>query len=236
MNQLSLTPPDKPFDAEITPPGSKSLTNRALVLAALGDGVSTLRNVLFADDTLVMMECLARLGFRLEIDRAQHVVRVHGRAGAIDKAEADLFCGNSGTTIRFLTALCSVGNGRFNLDGIPRMRQRPIGELVELLRHLGVRIDYVLEDGYPPVNVLAHSLPGGIVRFGGSKSSQFLSAALQVAPYAKHEVQIDLDGPQTSWPYVAMTMRLMDTFGVTPELIRDPRTGDPQRIHIPHGH
>jgi 3-phosphoshikimate 1-carboxyvinyltransferase len=85
------------------------------------------------------------------------------------------------------------------------------------------------------VDVLGHGLPGGIVRFGGSKSSQYLSAVLQVAPYAKHEVQIDLDGPQTSWPYVAMTMRLMDTFGVTPELIRDPSTGEPRRIHVPHG-
>ncbi len=235
MDQLTLTPAGKPFDAEITPPGSKSLTNRAFILAALGTGVSTLSNVLFADDTLVMMECLTRLGFRLEVDRAAHVVRVHGRGGSIEKSSADLFCGNSGTTIRFVAALCALGRGKFNLDGIPRMRQRPIGELVDLLRHLGVRIDYVLEPGFAPIDVHAHGLPGGIVRFGGSKSSQFLSAVLQIAPYARNEVQVDLDGPQTSWPYVAMTMRLMDTFGVTPELIRDPKTGDPRRIIIPHG-
>jgi 3-phosphoshikimate 1-carboxyvinyltransferase len=234
VDRLTLTPPGKPFDAAITPPGSKSLTNRAMVLAALGDGVSTLSNVLFADDTLVMMDCLTRLGFRVEVDRPNHVVKVHGMGGAIPRDSADLFCGNSGTTIRFLAAMCALGNGKFNLDGIPRMRQRPIGELVELLRQLGVRSEYVLEHGFPPVNILAHGLPGGIARFGGSKSSQFLSAVLQVAPYAKHEVQIDLEGPQTSWPYVAMTMRLMDTFGITPELIRDPRTGDPRRIHVPH--
>jgi 3-phosphoshikimate 1-carboxyvinyltransferase len=237
MEQLTLTPPGKPFDSEITPPGSKSLTNRAFILAALADGVCTLSNVLFADDTLVMMDCLGRLGFKLEIDRPNHVVRVHGRGGRIDARQADLFCGNSGTSIRFLTALCALGerDARYNLDGIARMRQRPIGELVDLLRHLGVRIDYVMEPGFPPVNVLAHGLPGGIVRYGESKSSQYLSAVLQVAPYAKHEVQVDLDGPQTSWPYIAMTMRLMDEFGVTPELVRDPLTGDPQRIHIPHG-
>ena len=234
-SQLTLTPPGKPFDSAITPPGSKSLTNRALVLAALGDGVSTLSNVLFADDTLVMMECLTRLGFRVEMDRISHAVRVGGLAGRIERDSADLFCGNSGTTIRFLAAMCALGRGKFNLDGIPRMRQRPIGELVDLLRQLGVRSEYVLEHGFPPVNVLAHGLPGGIARFGGSKSSQFLSAVLQVAPYAKHEVQIDLEGPQTSWPYVAMTMRLMDQFGVTPELIRDPKTGDPQRIHVARG-
>lgn len=232
---LLLTPPAAPFDAQITPPGSKSLTNRAMVLAALAAGASELSNVLFADDTLVMMDCLGRLGFRLDVDRAAHVVRVHGRGGEVPQSRTDLFCGNSGTTIRFLTAFCAVGRGRYNLDGIPRMRQRPIGELIDLLRHLGVRASYVMEPGFPPVEVLADRLPGGIVRFGGSKSSQFLSALLQVAPYARIEVQVDLDGPQTSWPYVAMTMRLMDTFGVTPELLRDPVSGEPRRIIIPHG-
>jgi 3-phosphoshikimate 1-carboxyvinyltransferase len=235
-DSLTLAPPAQPFDAEITPPGSKSLTNRAFVLAALGTGASTLSNVLFADDTLVMMDCLGRLGFTLDVDRPAHTVRVHGHGGRIPSTRADLFCGNSGTTIRFLAALCALGRGRYNLDGIPRMRQRPIAELVGLLRHLGVRVGHVLADGFPPVDVLADGFPGGLVRFGGSKSSQFLSAVLQVAPYARNEVQVDLDGPQTSWPYVAMTMRLMDTFGVTPELIRDPLTGDPRRIIIPHGH
>ena len=158
---LTLTPPAGPFYAEITPPGSKSLTNRAMVLAALGDGASELRNVLFADDTLVMMDCLGRLGFRLDVDRAAHVVRVHGRGGQVPAARADLFSGNSGTTIRFVTALCAAGRGRYNLDGIPRMRQRPIGELVDLLRHLGVRVGYVMERGFPPVEVLADGLPGG---------------------------------------------------------------------------
>src|SRR5439155_20994461 len=123
---------------------------------------------------------------------------------------------------RFCTALCALGHGRFKLDGIPRMRQRPIGELVALLKNLAVRIEYGMEPGFPPVIVHADGLPGGMARFGGSQSSQYLSAVLQVAPYARSEVQIDLDAPQTSWPYVAMTMRLMDEFGVTPELLRDP--------------
>src|SRR5688500_7342654 len=118
MDQLTLTPADKPFDARITPPGSKSLTNRALVLAALADGVSDLSNVLFADDTLVMIEGLVRLGFDLRIDRATHSVRVSGHRGAIDRNGAEIFCGNSGTTIRFLTALCTLGRGRYNLDGV----------------------------------------------------------------------------------------------------------------------
>src|SRR5437867_10793288 len=180
MDQLTLTPPANPFEAEVTPPGSKSLTNRALVLAALADGVSTLSNALFADDTLVMIECLTRLGFQLQVDRSTNSVTLHGRAGSIDRDSAELFCGNSGTTIRFLTALCALGHGRFKLDGIPRMRQRPIGELVALLKNLAVRIEYGMEPGFPPVIVHADGLPGGMARFGGSQSSQYLSAVLQV--------------------------------------------------------
>jgi len=235
MPDVTLKPVTEPFTAAFSPPGSKSLTNRALVLAALAEGTSELSNVLFADDTLVMIECLTRLGFRLEIDRPRNAIRVTGLSGRIERDQAELFCGNSGTTIRFLTALCAVGKGRFNLDGIPRMRQRPIGDLVALLKNLGVRVEYVMQEGFPPVLVLADGLPGGIGRFGGSQSSQFLSAVLQVAPYARNEVRIDLDGPQTSWPYVAMTMRLMDEFGVTPELVRDRLTGEPRQIIIPHG-
>jgi 3-phosphoshikimate 1-carboxyvinyltransferase len=234
MSDVTLEPVAAPFSASITPPGSKSLTNRALVLAALSDGLSELANVLFADDTLVMLDCLGKLGFRLDVDRATNGVRVHGRAGAIDRDAAELFCGNSGTTLRFLTALCALGRGRFTLDGIPRMRQRPVGELAALLKNLGGRIEYAMQCGFPPVIVNADGLPGGLARFGGSQSSQYLSAVLQVAPYARNEVQIDLDGAQTSWPYVAMTMRLMDEFGVTPELVRDPATGEPRRIIIPN--
>lgn len=236
MSDLLIEPITRPFNVTLAPPGSKSLTNRALVLAALAAGTCELTNVLFADDTLVMLECLGRLGFEVKIDRPAHVVRVTGQSGRIPSAWADLFCGNSGTTIRFLTALCAAGRGRFNLDGIPRMRQRPIRQLVDLLRNLGGRFEYVLDEGFPPVNVLADGLPGGLIRFGSAQSSQYLSAVLQVAPYARHEVRVDLEGPQTSWPYVAMTMRLMDEFGITPELIRDPRTGDPRQIIVPQDH
>ncbi|HET6250492.1 MAG TPA: 3-phosphoshikimate 1-carboxyvinyltransferase [Tepidisphaeraceae bacterium] len=235
MNARSIEPFSRPFDVTMSPPGSKSLTNRALILAALGDGQSELSNVLFADDTLVMLENLARLGFQTDVDRAKNTVRVGGRGGEIQAASAELFCGNSGTTIRFLTALCSLGRGAFSLDGIPRMRQRPIGPLVELLKNLGGRARYDMSEGFPPVTVLADRLPGGRCRFGTSTSSQFLSAVLQVAPYTRHETRVDLDTPQTSWPYVAMTMRLMDEFGHTPELVRDPLTGDPKQIIITQG-
>jgi 3-phosphoshikimate 1-carboxyvinyltransferase len=236
MSELVMQPITGPFHAEFTPPGSKSLTNRALVLAAMANGVSELTNCLFADDTLVMIESLGRLGFRLEVHREEHRIIVHGRGGEIEAKEADLFCGNSGTSIRFLTALCSLGKGRYVLDGIPRMRQRPIGELTGMLRNLGVRVSHLMEEGFPPIEVLADRLPGGLVRFGEAKSSQFLSAVLQVCPYARIEAKVSLEGRQTSWPYVAMTMQLMDTFGVTPELYRDPQTGEPKQIIIPKGH
>jgi 3-phosphoshikimate 1-carboxyvinyltransferase len=236
MSDVHVEPITRPFSATLAPPGSKSLTNRALVLAALGEGSSDLSNVLFADDTLVMLECLTRLGFEVKIDRAAQSVRIGGLGGAIPTSSADLFCGNSGTTIRFLTALCALGRGKFNLDGIPRMRQRPIRELVDLLKNLGARIEYVMTDGFPPVNVQADRLAGGLIQFGSALSSQYLSAVLQVAPYARHEVRVDLVGRQTSWPYVAMTMRLMDEFGVTPELIREPLTGEPRQIILPREH
>jgi 3-phosphoshikimate 1-carboxyvinyltransferase len=230
--------PDKltaPFNATFTPPGSKSLTNRALIIAALAGGSCQLSNVLFADDTLAMLDGLAKLGFRLDTDHGAGTVVVHGGAGHIPADHAELFCGNSGTTIRFLTALCALGTGTFSLDGVARMRQRPIGPLVDMLKNLGVRCVYKMNDRFPPIEVLAHGLPGGLVRYGSEVSSQYLSAILMVAPRARIEVKVMLDGPQTSWPYVAMTMQLMDHFGLTPELLRDPRTHRPTQIIIPQG-
>jgi 3-phosphoshikimate 1-carboxyvinyltransferase len=235
MSDWTIQPIERPFTATITPPGSKSLTNRALVLGTLADGVSTLSNVLFADDTLVMLDNLARLGFKRHIDRAANKVQLHGQSGRLENSSAELFCGNSGTTIRFLSALCALGKGQFTLDGVPRMRQRPIGELVDLLRNMGARLTYLKTEGFPPIRIDAHGLAGGIQRFGAAQSSQFLSAALLVSPYVRHELSVDLEPHQTSWPYVAMTMRLMDEFGITPELLRDPKTSEPKRIIVPKG-
>ncbi len=230
---ITPTPIRKPFDITVTPPGSKSLTNRALVLGALARGESMIRNVLVAEDTHVMLESLQRLGFGLSMSDNNRTVHLTGGAGVVPATEAELFCGNSGTTIRFLTALCSLGNGRYLLDGIERMRQRPIRELVDLLKNLGARISYVQSDGTPPLRLEARGLAGGLARFGAAQSSQFLSAALQVASLARNEVEIELAPGQTSWPYVAMTMQLMDEFGVTCELTRDPKTGAPRQINVP---
>ncbi len=235
MKELTLEPISQPFDVTFAPPGSKSLTNRSLVVAALADGPCTLTNVLFADDTHVMLDSLQRLGFELSIDTAAHRVTVNGQGGHIPAARAELMCGNSGTTIRFLTAMCTIGQGEYILDGIERMRQRPIRQLVEMLRNLAARVEYVGEEGYPPVRVLADGLAGGRLRFGAAQSSQYLSALLMAAPYARHEVRIELEPNQTSWPYVLMTMRLMTDFGLFVELERDKDTGEPRAIVVPRG-
>jgi 3-phosphoshikimate 1-carboxyvinyltransferase len=235
MSDLRIEPIQKPFTATITPPGSKSLTNRALVIAALADGVGEVSNVLFADDTQHMFDNLVKLGFELQIDRDTKTVQVHGQSGKIPASSADLFCGNSGTTIRFLAAVCTLATGKFTLDGVARMRQRPIAALTSVLKNLGALITYSENEGYPPLSIDAHGLAGGIARYGSEVSSQFLSAILMIAPYARHEVRIDLDPYQTSWPYVAMTMQLMDHFAITPELIRDPKTAEPKQIIIPRG-
>ena len=214
MTDITLTPFERPFRATITPPGSKSLTNRALVIAALADGDSTLSNVLIADDTAVMLDGLKRLGYKLEIDPATNTVLVHGRGGRVPRRKVSLNCGNSGTTIRFLTALCSLGKGTFRLDGNERMRERPIDELAVLLTALGAKISYEAKKGYPPIEVTASGLAGGKTRFPAAQSSQYLSAVLLAAPYAAEDVIIELEPNQTSWPYVAMTIELMRQFGV----------------------
>src|SRR5436190_13611178 len=127
MSDVTIQPITAPFDATFTPPGSKSLTNRALILAALSDGPCELSNVLFADDTRVMIDGLRQLGFELEVDEPKRTIRVHGRNGEVAAKPAQLFCGNSGTSIRFLTALTTLGHGTFTLDGVERMRPRTIG-------------------------------------------------------------------------------------------------------------
>lgn len=204
-----IQPLDGPFQATIRPPGSKSLTNRALILAALAEGTSTLRGVLFSDDTQYMMAALRRIGFDLEIDETGRTVVVHGRGGRIPAESADLACGNSGTSIRFLTALCCLGRGTYTLDGIERMRQRPIGHLVDALRQLGAKIDYLGHEGCPPLRIAACGLAGGEVTVDGSISSQFMTALLQIGPCLEDRMVVQVEGALVSRSYVQMTVRLM---------------------------
>ncbi len=199
-------------EAEISIPGSKSITNRALVIGALAEGESLLTNWLECEDTAVMIECLGRLGFAVTAGRKG--LAIAGRGGVIPRERAELRTANSGTTMRFLTALVALGRGIFTLDGTPRMRQRPIGDLLDGLQSLGVDTVSDPGNGCPPVTVRADGLPGGACELSGEISSQFLTALLLAAPYAGEAVTIKIRGELVSRPYVDMTCRMMAQFGV----------------------
>jgi 3-phosphoshikimate 1-carboxyvinyltransferase len=209
------------FRATVRPPGSKSLTNRALLLAALAEGSSTLTGVLFADDSRRMLEALKRLGFDLHIDEAAAAVRITGRRGSVPVAGADLNLGNAGTAYRFLTAALCLGDGVYILDGIERMRQRPVAQLVAALRQLGATIEHTMCDGCPPLRITGTGhLRGGELTMPPTLSSQYISALLQIGSYCDEPFTLRFDGPVTSRPYVEMTLRLMQTFGVTAQVDR----------------
>jgi 3-phosphoshikimate 1-carboxyvinyltransferase len=208
-----IVPLDAPPDATIAVPGSKSLTNRALVLAALADGQSRLANALFSDDTVVMVDALRRLGFAVTVHEQSSTVAVMGRGGDIPEASAELFVGGAGTAARFLTAMVCLGHGWYRLDGIPRMRERPIGDLVEALNRLGASV--TATNGSLPVVVDARGLRGGRAVVKGDVSSQFVSALLMAAPCASDGVEIEVEGRLVASPYVEMTLAVMAAFGVT---------------------
>ncbi len=216
--QLSLTPSPAPVQASVRLPGSKSITNRALLLAALADGTSRLLHPLHSDDTEYMTEALRCLG--VCIDRDDDAVVVRGMGGSLSASpSARLFVGNSGTTVRFLTAAaCLAPPGTsIVLDGTARMRERPIRDLLGALLTLGVQAASVNGHGCPPVRVRGGGMEGGACRMAGDVSSQFLSALLQVAPYAKRDVEIEIVGELVSKPYVDMTQAVMRAFGAEME-------------------
>lgn len=203
-----------PIDAVVRVPGSKSITNRALLTAALADGESELTGALFSNDTTYMAAALNQLGVTVEGDEAAARFLVRGGGGTFTAPHADLFIGNSGTTARFLTAALPLGRGTYRLDGGPRMRQRPIGPLLQSLRDLGADAVSELSTGCPPVLVRASGLPGGRTRLAGDESSQFFTALLLAAPYAAHGIEIEVAGDLVSKPYLPMTAAVMAAFGV----------------------
>jgi 3-phosphoshikimate 1-carboxyvinyltransferase len=213
MHSLELTPVSRPVQGRIRPPGSKSLTNRALIVAALAEGPSTLTGVLDSVDTQVMIDSLNRLGISVTADYSQNRFEVKGAGGTIPSRTAELWCENSGTSIRFLTALCATGEGEYRLDGNSRMRERPIGPLVEALASLGIAIRCEAGNDCPPVILTANGIPGGRIRVGGDLSSQYLSGLLMAAPAAKGNVTLEVQGELVSRSYVEMTLELMRAFG-----------------------
>jgi 3-phosphoshikimate 1-carboxyvinyltransferase len=216
--KLLVEPLEHPPAARVRVPGSKSITNRALVLAALSarDGVRQLRGALRSEDTEVMIEALRKLGFRVLAEWSEDGVFVSAPAGSslIPARGADLFVANSGTTMRFLTAMVSLGRGRFRLDGVPRMRERPIQDLLDALRQLGVNAHSEAQNGCPPVVVEANGLGGGTVRIKGDVSSQFLSGLLLAAPFAAGPLTAKVEGLLVSWPYVSMTLQMLRQWGL----------------------
>ena len=209
-----IVPVHRPVSGTIRPPGSKSLTNRALVVAALAEGTSHLTGVLDSRDTQVMIDSLRRLGIAVEHSPADCSAVVSGCSGRPPVAVADLWLENSGTSIRFLTALCALGRGTFRLDGNARMRERPIGDLLASLRQFGISVAAELGTDCPPVVLTSDGLRGGTTTVNADVSSQFLSAILMAAPCAASPVEIRLAGEMVSEPYVEMTWKVMSQFGV----------------------
>lgn len=217
--ELAISPLTHAPSAIVTVPGSKSITNRALVLAALSswEKPCTLWGALRSEDTEVMVAGLTALGYSIEAEWPTLRVGYVGMT-LVPRAEADIFVANSGTTMRFLTALCAAGNGRYRLDGIPRMRERPIEDLLSALRDCGVNAYSEAGNGCPPVVIETNGLTGPGATIKGGTSSQFVSALLMVAPFNERGslgFGIKLDGPLVSEPYVRMTEAMMEQWGAT---------------------
>ncbi len=194
-------------------PGSKSISNRFLLLAALAEGETTLHDVLDSDDTRRMLDALRALG--VEVSRSGNTVAVRGAGGRFPAREADLFLGNAGTAFRPLTAVLALNGGEYRLSGVPRMHERPIGDLVDALRAMGAAIDYEGREGYPPLAIHPGAIrTGAPVRVRGNVSSQFLTALLLALPLTGAAARIEVDGELISRPYVEITLNTLRRFGV----------------------
>ena len=200
-------------NCEITVPGSKSFTHRMLIAAALSDGVSLINNGLISNDTQMTMAALEQMGIRIESKTDGFLV--HGKGGYLDSCDSPIHLGNSGTSVRLLTAVAAIGKGTFKITGSQRMGERPIQDLLDALRQLGVSVRSLNNNGYPPVEVTGGTLFGGKVAINCEKSSQYLSALLLIAPYTENGIEITVTKGLVSRPYVDMTVEVMKTFGAT---------------------
>jgi 3-phosphoshikimate 1-carboxyvinyltransferase len=214
MNTLTLKPISK-IDGEVNLPGSKSLSNRALLVAALAEGTTKITNLLESDDTRHMLNALKQLGIQYTLSEDKTECTVIGNAGTIHSNHLqELFLGNAGTAMRPLCAALCLGTGSYLLTGEPRMKERPIGHLVDALREAGANITYQENEGYPPLLIEANGLSGGNVKIDGAISSQFLTALLLAAPMAKEDMTITIIGELVSKPYIDITLHIMKEFGI----------------------
>jgi 3-phosphoshikimate 1-carboxyvinyltransferase len=213
---VSFQPALQPIVGRVTVPGSKSITNRALICAAMARGTSVLTGVLDSEDTRVMIDAWIALGLSVHWDRTAKTIEITGCNGQPPIPKGKLHIANSGTTIRFLTAALASTRGDYTLDGVPRMRERPIGDLIDGLRELGANVFSTnpTHPNCPPVRVLANGLRGGEGSVAGDVSSQFLSGMMMASPYADSPVTIRVIGHLVSKPYVDMTIAVMKSFGV----------------------
>lgn len=214
MESLTLQP-IKSINGEVNLPGSKSVSNRALLLAALAAGKTTLTNLLDSDDIRHMLNALKQLGVKYELSQDKTVCEVEGLGKPfLTQASLELFLGNAGTAMRPLAAALTLSAGEFVLTGESRMKERPIGHLVDALRQSGAKIEYLENDGYPPLRIKGTGLNGGRVEIDGSISSQFLTAFLMAAPLASADTTISIIGDLVSKPYIDITLHIMQQFGV----------------------
>lgn len=229
MEELTLQPISR-ISGTVELPGSKSLSNRILLLSALASGETRIENLLHSDDTQVMVAALRQLGVPIAGEPGASNpgesggLTVRGCGGALAAGSGQggsgqggtiqLHLGNAGTAMRPLTAVLCAGEGNYELSGVPRMHERPIGDLVDGLRQLGAQVDYLGQEGYPPLRISASGLRGGTAAISGQISSQFVTALLMAAPLAREGVEIRITDQLTSVPYVKMTMGLMARFGV----------------------
>jgi 3-phosphoshikimate 1-carboxyvinyltransferase len=217
--RLTLKPIAR-FQGTLELPGSKSLSNRLLLLSALADGETEVTRVLDSEDTNVMLGALRALGVKVRgLPGPRRSVWIAGKSGPLDapSGAVHLSLANAGTAMRPLTAVLAAGRGVFTLSGVPRMHERPIGDLLDGLRQLGARVRCLEREGYPPLAIDAHGLAGGAVRISGATSSQFLSALLMAAPLAAGPVRLEITDRLVSEPYVDMTLALLARFGVRVE-------------------
>ena len=213
MESLTLQPV-KAVAGEVRIPGSKSLSNRILLLAALAEGATTITNLLDSDDVKHMLNALSQLGIRYELSEDRTECTLQGAGQALGATASELFLGNAGTAMRPLCAALCLGEGEYHLTGEPRMYERPIGDLVDALRELGADITYLGDKNYPPLLIKANGLNGGEVSIKGNISSQFLTALLMAAPMASEDLIINVDGELVSKPYIDITLHTMALFGV----------------------
>lgn len=201
------------FNVTVDIPGSKSITNRALILSALSGKTVVLKNILLSDDTKYMIDALRALNNNIEIDEVNKILKITGNKNP-KYENLNLYIGNAGTAMRFLSSYLATGEGTATLYGNNRMNQRPIKDLVDSLLQLGVHVEYLNNKGYPPIRITSKGIFTNYVKIDGSKSSQYISSILMAAPNFKIPIEIELSGKIVSKPYINMTLAMMNNFGI----------------------